>query len=484
MQSLKEKAISGVLWSATGNFASLGIEFVVGIVLARLLSPVEFGLIGTITVVIVLSEVFINSGFIQAIIRKQNCTQKDYSTVFFFNFFIGVLFFLILLLTAGPIGTFFKNPALKPLIQVLGVGLIISSLTLIHQAKLIKQIDFKVQTKISIIASTLSGLTAITLAISGFGVWSLVIKTLTSKTLTSIMLWYWNKWKPELVFSIVSFKELFGFGSKLLLSGLIGTFLNNINYLIIAKYFTSQDLGYFTRAEMFKNMPSQNVTAVVTAVGYPVLATLQDNPMRMKKVFRDMLVNSFFVIVILMAGLAAIAKALILTLIGQQWLPSVEFLQLLCFVGIMLPLNSMNINILNVVGRSDLYLKLQLIIQTLAIPNIFIGVFLGIKAMIVGMIVISIFGYVIFNHESNKVLKYPIKEQIKDILPSFILAVTMGLVLFVVGYFSHLHQLITLMIQIIIGITIVIFSGEFFKLKEYFFLKNTIIVKLKTLVVR
>ena len=460
MQPIKERAISGVLWSATGNFSSLGIEFIVGFVLARLLSPVEFGLIGTITVVIVLSEVFINSGFIQAIIRKQNCTQKDYSTVFFFNFFIGVLFFLILLLTAGPIGTFFKNPALKPLIQVLGVGLIISSLTLIHQAKLIKQIDFKVQTKISIIASTLSGITAITLAITGFGVWSLVIKTLTSKTLTSIMLGYWNKWKPELVFSISSLKELFGFGSKLLLSGLIGTFLNNINYLIIAKYFTPQDLGYFTRAEMFKNMPSQNVSAVVTAVGYPVLATLQDDPIRMKKVFRNMLLNTFFVIAILMAGLAAIAKALILALIGQQWLPSVELLQLLCFVGIMLPLNSMNINILNVVGRSDLYLKLQIIVQTLAIPNIFIGVFFGIKALIVGMIVISIFGYVIFNHESNKVLKYPIKEQIKDVLPSFILAVTMGLVVFVVGYFSHFHQLITLIIQIITGIVIVIFSGE------------------------
>ncbi|KAF0236568.1 MAG: polysaccharide biosynthesis, partial [Prolixibacteraceae bacterium] len=193
---------------------------------------------------------------------------------------------------------------------------------------------------------------------------------------------------------------------------------------------------------------------------------------------------TFFVIAILMAGLAAIAKALILALIGQQWLPSVELLQLLCFVGIMLPLNSMNINILNVVGRSDLYLKLQIIVQTLAIPNIFIGVFFGIKALIVGMIVIAIFGYVIFNHESNKILKYPIKEQIKDILPSFILAVTMGLVVFVVGYFSHFHQLITLMIQIITGTVIVIFSGELLKLKEYNFLKNTIAEKFHLLIKR
>jgi len=477
--TLKEKAINGVLWNSISNFASLGIEFIVGIILARLLTPKEFGLIGTITVVIVLSEVFVNSGFSQAIIRKQDCTQKDYSTAFFFNLAIGILFFLILLITAEPISRFFDNTELKSLIQVLGVGLIISSLTLIQRAKLVKRIDFKLQTKISLISSTVSGITAITLALSGFGVWSLVVKALTNKSLISILLWYWNKWKPDWIFSKESFKELFGFGSKLLLSGLIGTFLQNINYLIIAKYFTPQDLGYFTRAEMFKNLPSQNVSTIVTSVGYPVLAKVQDDRVQMKNIFRKMLVNTFFIVVILMAGMAAVAKALILTLVGEQWLPSVELLQMLCVVGVMLPLNSMNINILNVVGRSDLYLKLQLIVNSLAIPNIFIGVFFGIKALIIGMIVISFCAYMIFNHESNKVLNYPIKEQLNDVFPSFLLAVTMGIIVYLIELTSNLNPIYTLMIQLIAGFVIVVISGEFFKIKEYVFLKNTLVAKLR-----
>lgn len=477
--TLKEKAITGVFWNSISNFASLGIEFIVGIVLARLLTPKEFGLIGTITVVIVLSEVFVNSGFSQAIVRKQDCTQKDYSTAFFFNLAIGILFFLILLLTAEPISSFFKNAELKPIIQVLGVGLIIRALTLIQSAKLTKRIDFKLQTKISVISSTISGGIAIAFAMYGFGVWSLVIKSLTNKSLASILLWSWNKWKPDFVFSKKSFKELFGFGSKLLLSGLIGTFLNNINYLLIAKYFTAQELGYFTRAEMFKNLPSQNVSAVVTGVGYPVLATIQDDKVQMKMVFRKMLVNAFFVIVILMAGMAAIAKALILTLIGEQWLPSVVLLQMLCVLGIMVPLNSMNVNILNVVGRSDLYLKLQLITQVLVIPNIFVGVFFGIKALIVGMIVIGLIGYVIFNYESNKVLNYPIKEQLRDVAPAFLLAIFMGIIVFSIQLLTNFSPIFTLIIQLSTGATIVVIAGEFLKMKEYLFLKNTLFDKLR-----
>lgn len=476
--TLKDKAIDGVLWNSIGNFSALGIEFIVGIILARILSPKEFGLIGTITVVIALSQVFVNSGFTQAIVRKQNCTQDDYSTAFFFNFGVGVFLFLLLFFTAAPISLFFKNIELKPLIQVLGFGLIISSLTLIQQAKLTKRIDFKLQTKISITASTVSGITAIYLAYSGFGVWSLVAKQLINSSISSILLWISNRWKPSLVFSKKSFKELFGFGSKLLLSGLIGTFFQNINYLIIAKYFSSQDLGYFTRAEMFKNLPSNNVSGIVTTVGYPVLATLQDDPVRMKSVFRDMLTKTFFIIVILMAGMAATSKALIITLVGEQWLPSVTLLQMLCVVGVMLPLNTMNINILNVVGRSDLYLKLQTFVQVLALPNIFIGVFFGIKALILGMIIIAFFGYVIFNHESTKVLHYPIKEQLKDILPSLYLAFFMGIIIYLFDLYSCFLPIITLSIQIFLSATIIIGAGEIWKIKEYLFIKSILFQKI------
>jgi len=430
---LKEKAINGVLWNSLGNFTTLGIEFIVGIFLARILTPREFGLIGTITVVIVLSEVMINSGFSQALVRKQDCTQKDFSTVFFFNLLIGILFFIILFFSADALSVIFKNKELKPLIQVLGIGLIISAFTLIQSAKLIKRVDFKLQTKITFI------------------------------------------------FDKESFKQLFGFGSKLMLSGLIGTFFQNVYYLLIARYFTQQDLGYFTRAEMFKNLPSQNVTGIVTAVAYPILATLQNDRVQMKGVFRQMFVNTFFVTATLMCGMMAIAKALIITLVGEKWIPSVILLQMLSVVGLMMPINSMNVNILNVVGRSDLYLKLQTLVQLLIIPNVFVGLYFGIKFLIVGMIFISFFGYIIFNHESKKVLNYPIKEQIKDIFPSLLLALTMGLLVFGVQLISHFSYQVTLILQLALGFSIVVISGEFFKMKEYVFIKTTLLEKIQLL---
>lgn len=470
--SLKEKTISGVIWNAVSNFSTSGIEFIVGIILARLLTPKEFGLIGTITIVIVLSEVFINSGFNQALIRKQNCTQKDYSTAFFFNFFVAVFLFFVLLVTAQPISLFFDNSDLKPLIQVLGFGLIISSFTLVQQATLTKRIDFKLQTKVNLTASILSGIVGIGMALTGFGVWSLVARSLSNRGLISIFLWVWNKWKPEWIFSKESFKELFGFGSKLLASGLIGTLLNNINYIVIAKYFTQENLGYFTRAEGFKNIVSQNIMSVATTVSYPVLATVQNDKIKLKNYFRKMLTNTFFVIIVILSGIAATSESLIVTLIGEKWLPSVELLQLLCLVGTIAPLNSMNVNILNVVGRSDLYLKLQLIVQVLAIPNIVIGILLGVKALIIGMFIISLIGYIIFNYNSNKYLNYSLKEQIKDILPSFILGVNMGVVVYLFGHFTSFNPLLTFFSQIIVGAVIIIFSGEVFKIKEYRTIKD------------
>jgi O-antigen/teichoic acid export membrane protein len=336
-------------------------------------------------------------------------------------------------------------------------------------------IDFKLQTKISVIASILSGIIAIIMALSGYGVWSLVAKTLTNQGFNALMLWYWNKWKPDFIFSNESFKELFSFGSKLLVSGLLVTLVQNINYIVIGKYFTPQDLGYFTRAEMFKNLPSENVSSVVTSVGYPVLATIQDDKPRMKEVFRKMFTTTFFIIAILTAGMAGTAKSLILTLVGEQWLPSVPLLQMLCFVGLMYPLNSMNINILNVVGRSDLYLRLQTIVQVLAIPNIFVGVFLGIKPLVVGMIVISLVGYLIFNFESNKILNYSIKEQLKDISVILLLAVGMGISVLLIGVFSNFKPGITLTLQVSLGVFIVIIAGELLKLQEYIFVKGVLI---------
>ena len=275
--SLKQKTISGLLWSFIDNFANLGITFIVGIILARLLSPKEFGLIGMLTIFIAVSQSFINSGFSQALIRKKDPSQEDYSTVFYFNMIIGVVCFLVLFLCAGLISRFFKEPQLKPLVQVLGLSLIINAFTIIQQTILTKRIDFKLQAKISIISSVVSGVTGIGMAFAGYGVWSLVIRTITMYAMSSILLWSWNRWKPDLVFSIQSFKELFSFGSNLLISGLIDTIYRNVYYLVIGKYFSAQELGYYTRADQFSSLPSSNLTSVIQRVSYPVLSSIKED---------------------------------------------------------------------------------------------------------------------------------------------------------------------------------------------------------------
>ena len=262
MTDLKQKTISGLSWSFIDNFSKLGITFIVGIILARLLEPREFGLVGMTTIFIAISQSIIDSGFTQALIRKQNCTQKDYSTVFYFNLVNGIVFYLVLFFAAGLISHFFNEPKLALIIQVLALSLIINSLAIVQRARLTKEINFKLQTKISIIATTLSGIIGIWMAYTGYGVWSLVIKSLAGFAFTSILLWSWNKWIPHLVFSKDSFKEMFSFGSKLLVSGLIDTTYRNIYLLIIGKYFSATELGYYTRADQFKNLPSRTLLAL------------------------------------------------------------------------------------------------------------------------------------------------------------------------------------------------------------------------------
>ena len=288
--SLKQKTIHGLTWSFIDNFAQKGITFVIGIILARLLSPSEFGLIGMITIFVAISSSFINSGFGSALIRKKDCTDTDLSTVFYYNLVVGVLFFLILLVSAPVISRFFNEPQLKSLVQVLAIILVIDFLTLIQTTILTKRVDFKLQTKISVISSIFSGIIGITMAFKGFGVWSLVVKQLSQHLANSVLLWLLNRWRPLFVFSKQSFKELFSFGYKLMISGLINAIYRNVYYMIIGKYFSAQELGYYTRANNFKNLPSSNINGIISRVSYPVLAQLQGSKVYLREenpIFRD-----------------------------------------------------------------------------------------------------------------------------------------------------------------------------------------------------
>lgn len=477
--SLKQKTVSGLVWSVVDNLSKNGIVFIVGIILARLLTPEEFGLIGMITIFIAISTSIIDSGFGAALIRKKDCSEQDYSTVFYFNLGVALIIYLILFLSSSLISRFYNEPELTPLIRVLSIGLLIDSLSIIHRTILSKRMNFKLLARISVSASVSSGVLAIVLAYKGFGVWSLVIRQICHRVVYMTLLWFWNKWRPILVFSMQSFRELFSFGSKLLVSGLIDTIYTNIYYPIIGKFFSAAELGYYTRANIFKNLPSENLSLVINRVSYPALSTFQDDIPALKSNYQKLIRSMMLITFILMMGMAAVAKPMILVLLGEKWLPSVVYLQLLCFVGIFYPLQGMNLNMLKVQGRTDLYLKIQVIRKLLAIPIIIIGIFWGIKAMIIGMIAEAIFGYYLNSYYSGKHIGYSMLDQIKDVLPSFLLSIFVGIIVFGVGYLFPMRAIWTLLAQVITGGIMTIAFCEIVKFRDYIYIKNLIIERIK-----
>jgi len=477
--SVKQKTIKGLIWSFLDGFVNQGFQLIVGIVLARLLSPHAFGLIGMLAIFIAISQSFVDSGFSNALIRKTNCTQSDYSTIFYFNITVSVFCYGILFGFSSSIASFFREPQLRALIQVLGLSLIINSFSVIQRTILTKEINFKLQTIVSFVASIGSGIIALCMAFAGFGVWSLVALTLSKAVLNSIFLWLWAKWKPAWVFSMKSFKELFAFGSKLLASGLIDTVYRNIYYVIIGKYFSAVELGYYTQADQIQSVPSQNLIGIIGRVSYPVLSNMQDDVRQLKSAYQKIIRSTMLITFLLMLGLAAIAKPLVLTLIGDKWLPAVIYLQMLCLVGMFYPLHALNLNMLQVQGRSDLFLRLEIIKKILAIPIIIVGIMFGIKIMIIGMILMNFISYYLNSYWSGRYIGYSTGEQVKDIFPSFILGSVVALSVFAVGYLIDISNPLKLIIQIVIGGVLFIGIAEVLFMKDYLYVKAIVTDKIK-----
>ena len=460
------------------SFVGQGITFFIGIILARLLSPREFGLLGMTAIFIAISQSIVDSGFGSALIQKKKCTENDYSTVFYYNLAIGFLVFGLLYFFAPTISIYFHEPILKQIIRVLGFLVVINSVSMIQLTILTKRVNFKLLTRISIISSVISGVVAITMALLNFGVWSLVAAQITKQAFNTIFLWLWNKWKPLMKFSMDSFMELFGFGSKMLISGLIATIYENIYYLVIGKYFSAIELGYFTRANQFKNLPSKNITSIIRRVSFPILSSIQDDNQRLLNNYRKLIKSTVFITFPLMLGMVAVAKAMIIVLVGEKWLPSVIYLQMLCVGGMLYPLHSINLNMLQVKGRSDLFLRLEIIKRVLAIPTIIIGVIYGIKIMIIGMIINSIFAYYLNSYWSGKLIGYPISQQFIDIIPALVLSIVICSIVYSICIFINLSPGVMFFSQTASGIILFILINELVNLKDYLFLKNIVFEKI------
>ena len=469
--SLKDKTVKGVGWSFADNIANSGITFLVGLVLARLLTPEEYGIMAMIMIFIAVSNSIVDSGFSNALIRKIDAKRIDYNTVFFFNLVVSALLYVLLFFLSPAIAAFFKEPQLVEVTRVIGCVLLINALAIIPRTLFVKDVNFKVQTKVSLIASLSSGAIGIGMALAGMGVWSLVGQQLSRQAFNTLFLWVYCRWRPVWEFSMQSFREMFGFGSKLLLSGLINTIYNNIYYLVIGRFYTSAQLGQYTRAEQFNTIFSSNLTTVVQRVSYPVLSSIQNEPERLREAYRRVIKSTMLITFACMLGLAAVAKPLILILIGEKWLTAVSYLQIICFAGMLYPLHAINLNILQVKGRSDLFLKLEIIKKTIAVGPIALGVFLGIEFMLWGSVLTSFIAYYLNSYYSANLINYPTMEQVKDIFPTF--AVSGVVAAFMWGLsFLDLSPYLLLPLQVVAGLAAAFVIYERTKLSEYRELKE------------
>ena len=477
-QSLKDKTVRGVGWSAIDSLLGQGITFIVGLVLARILSPSEYGLIGITTIFITVFNAIIDSGFSQAVIRKKDASNEDYNTMFITNMVLSIFMFLILFFCAPAIARFFARPELVNLTRVMGVVLIINALSITQNTVLTKRIDFKTKTKASLISAVLSGVVGIGMAFMGYGVWALVGQQITKQLTNSICLWVFNKWWPNFKFSRQSFRYMWGFGWKLLASSLIDTTWNQLYQVVVGKFYSPATLGQYSRSKEYASLFSSNLNSIVGRVSFPVLAEIQDDKARLKSAYRRIIKTTMFISTVCMFSLGAVAEPLIYCLIGPQWHQAATFLPLICISMSLYPLHAINLNMLKVQGRSDLFLSLEIVKKIIAIGPLCLGIFVDIYWMVAGSIVTGFIAFFLNSHYSGKMLGYSSWMQLKDVSPSFGLALLIALSVYFLKYLPISYWIVFL-IQITVGVTVFFVICKLSKMSEYQEVKDMVMPLLK-----
>ena len=476
--SLKNKTIKGVGWSAADALLGQGVTFIVGLVLARLLSPDEYGLIGICLIFTTVLNGIVDSGFSNALIRKKDITDEDYNTMFTTNMAISIILYVLLFVSAPFVSDFFHRVELTALVRVTGLVLFCNALSITQVTILAKRIDFKTKTKASLVSAVVSGVIGIAMAFIGFGVWSLVTQQLSRQLLYTLSLWVLNKWCPKFTFYKDSFKYMWGFGWKLLASGILNNVWNQLYQVVIGKCYTPSTLGHYTRANDYANLFSANLTSIVQRVSYPVLSEMQDNKERMVLGYRKLIKVTMFVTTVCMISLGAVAEPMIYTLIGTKWYEAATYLPLICVSMSLYPLHAINLNILQVLGRSDIFLYLEVPKKIVGLIPIGIGIFCGIYYMLLASIFTGFISLYLNTWYTGKALGYTFLKQLRDIFPSYLTAFVIALAVYFLKYLS-LPYYIVLVIQIFIGIVVGLIVSELFKFEEYLELKSIVLKLIK-----
>jgi len=429
--SLKEKGFHGIFWTFVQQFGTQIIQFIIQIILARVLTPEEFGLIGMIAVFMALGNSLVDSGMSSSLIRTKDADERDFSSVFFINVTASIVIYFVLFFVASHIAIFFHQPILTDIVKLYCLTFIIRAISSIQYVRLTILMDFKTQTVLRLPALAVSSIVGLVLAYRGYGVWSLVYMQLANVTLESILIWFQVKWRPSLVLDWKRLKRHFNFGYKFTLSGIIDTVYGNIYHIIIGKYFSAAQLGFYTRADAMKQLPVNNISSVLNNVTYPLFSSIQDDNIRLKSVYKRLMQQILYWIAPVLVIAGVLGEPLFRFLFTEKWLPAVPFFQILCFVGIMYPLHAYNLNILNVKGRSDLFLKLEIIKKTIITLGLIIAIPFGIYGLLWMQFFLNFIGFYINTLHSGKLINYPVFEQIKDIAPIFGLAGLIGVLVFV-----------------------------------------------------
>ncbi|SDD76548.1 Membrane protein involved in the export of O-antigen and teichoic acid [Mucilaginibacter pineti] len=425
--SYKQRAVSGILWSLWQQLSSKLISIGISIFLARILEPSQFGLIAMLSIFISVGNSLLDSGLTASLIRTTDADQRDYSTVFYFNIIGSSILYLLLFLSAPLISAFYNQPLLTAIVRVYGIILIINAFFGVQSTLLIKEMKFKKQTNIQLPAAIGGGILGIVLAKLGYGVWSLVWMGLCTSFLSTAMHWISSNWMPALVFDKACFKKHIYFGYKMTISGLIDTIYQNIYLIIIGKYFSVAQLGYYSRADSISQLPISNISAAINKVTYPMFAEISHDPVQLKNVYKRLMQQVIFWNAPVLIFLSVIARPLFHIILTDKWLPAVPFFQLLCISGIMYPLHSYNLNVLKVMGKSALFLKLEAIKKVLSVIGILLFIPFGIYGLLYFQLFFNIIAYYINSIYSGRLIAYPVTEQIKDILPTVSLAAGIGL---------------------------------------------------------
>lgn len=467
------RTAKGIFWSAIERFSMQGILFVQSIILARLLSPSDYGLVTMLTIFLAIAQSFIDSGFSNALIQKQGRTEIDYSTVFYFNIVVGIVLYLLLFASSRYIADFYSEPLLSSIVKVSGLSIIINSFGVVQYAKLSISLNFKRQAISSLTAVTISGIIGISLAYCGYGVWSLVVQSLLNNFLNIFLLWLLAKWRPLFCFSMESFRSLFSYGSKLLFSGLLHTIYINLYSLAIGKKMNSYDLGIYKQAHTFSTFPSTNITNIIHKAMFPVLCSIQDDEKKLETSFLIYIRTTCYIIFPLMTGLAALSDPFIKIVLTEKWIDVVPILQILCAAFMWDPLMRINNYLLYVKGRTDYTLKAEVIKKVIAFIILFSSISFGLYIIASGLILYSFIDIFIITRFTCKVSGITLRKEIKIIFPIFLLALSMGVVVRIVIQFI-ISPYIQLMVGVLSGISYYFLVSKLFGFDDLPFLLRTI----------